>query len=130
MLEGPHILVAPHDHICGRADDDSADDRCRVACCSVGLGAVALPNFRHSSSSARHAAQRHSAVHIPKAHPGRAGQHAAAAGHHAVGARPASGADTRVSSPHPEVGKLGSVGLLSNWSHEETNGESSSNSPI
>lgn len=99
MLEGPHILVAPHDHICGRVDDDSADDRCRVACCSVGLGAVALPNFRHSSSSARHAAQRHSAVHIPKAHPGRAGQHAAAAGHHAVGARPAPGADTPVSSP-------------------------------
>ena len=96
MLEGPHILVALHDHICGRVDDDSADDRCRVACCSVGLCAVALPNFRHSSRAQRH----NGAVHIPKAHPGRAGQDAAAAsGHHSVGARPAPGADTPVSSP-------------------------------
>ena len=40
-------------NICDRVDDDSSDDRCRVGCCTVGLAAVALPNFRHS------AAQRH-----------------------------------------------------------------------
>ena len=124
---GPNILVAWHDQICGRVDDHAADVRFRVGC-SVGLmmmlilmmmmmtmmmmmmmrlmtaagWAAALvwvpwlcPTF---ATAARHTAQRHGVVHIPKAHPGRAGHHAAAAAHHAVGAEPAPGADRLVPS--------------------------------
>ena len=66
------------------------------SCTTVGLPAVALPNFRHSAAQRQNETLHNgTTVHIPKAHPGRAG---GTQQQHAVGAEPAPGADTHVSS--------------------------------
>ena len=99
---------------------------------------MALPNFRHSAAHAAQwhgttTAQRHT-VHIPKAHPGRAGG-TQQQQQHAVGAEPAPGADTHVSSLPLANFKInkGGEAEAGKWKkkvkvereHAETNGECS-----
>ena len=103
------------------------------SCTTVGLPAVALPNFRHSAAQRQNGTLHNgTTVHIPKAHPGRAGG-TQQQQQHAVGAEPAPGADTHVSSLPLANFKInkGGEAEAGKWKkkvkvereHAETNGE-------
>ena len=108
------------------------------SCTTVGLPAVALPNFRHSAAQRQNGTLHNgTTVHIPKAHPGRAGG-TQQQQQHAVGAEPAPGADTHVSSlpfanftfkinkgGEAEAGKWWKKKVKVEREYAETNGECS-----